>query len=126
MRRQMRKDILVTKWDPEMNLGYSRWSEGCSKISVWLRKQMNKYDLSQADIARNNDISFGTLRHLLVYTKGRVTQNVAKRLALGLASAVHDKDYLEFLYEILEVTGQLELFPKDRLNELKSIIYRKE
>ena len=61
----MRKDILVTKWDPEMNLGYSRWSEGCSKVSLWLRKQMNKYDLSQADIARNNDISFGTLRPLV-------------------------------------------------------------
>jgi hypothetical protein len=128
MRRQIRQDLLVTKWHPSMHKTNKKkiWFEGSSAISVYIRKQMNLYSLGQVDIVRNDDISFGTLKHLLVYTKGRVTINVIKRLSLALASAVPDKDYLEFLYETLEATNQIDRFPLDQINTLKSIILSKE
>lgn len=126
MRRQFRQDLLVTRWDPTMYKRTNKWVEGTSKISVYIRKQMTEYNLSQADIVRNEDISFGTLKHLLVYTKGRVSIDVIKRLSLALASAVPEKDYLEFLYETLEASNQIDRFPKNQINTLKSIILSKE
>ena len=57
MRRQFRRDILVTRWRPEMNRVAPKekreWVEGSADISIWILKQMKQYNLTQADIARS-------------------------------------------------------------------------
>ncbi len=130
MRRQIRQDILITKWHPRMNKvdpkRKENWKEGSAKISIWLLKQMKQYNLTQAEIARNKGISFGSIKHLLMYTKGRVQVRTVKKLCLALASAVPEKDYLEFLLEALEATNQSEAFPRDQILNLQKIILSKE
>ena len=102
------------------------WVEGSADISIWLNKQMKEHSIIQADIIRNGDISSGTLKHLLAYTKGGTRLPTIKKLCLALASAVHDKDYLEFLFEALEATNQSEAFPRDQILNLQKIILSKD
>ena len=111
--RQIKASLLITTWNSKMNREYDDIS-----FSSWMFEQMEIFEITPKDLVKWGDITYDQIHYTLNKTKRYPQIQTIKRICLAFAS-ITPKDYYEYYYEALLITGQIDLFPQNKLHEIK-------